>query len=87
MGVPVVTLPGSTFARRHSLSHLMNAGMPEFIATSEDDYVARAAEAMKAARSSAAFRKDIKGRVTNSPIPDAERYAGNFDRMLFELVG
>jgi len=87
MGVPVVTLPGSTFARRHSLSHLMNAGMPEFIATSEDDYVARAAEAMKAARSSAAFRKDIKARVTNSPIPDAERYAGNFDRMLFELVG
>ncbi len=87
MGVPVVTLPGATFARRHSLSHLMNAGMPEFIAASEDDYVTHAADAMKAARSSPSFRRDIKERVTQSPIPDAERYAGNFDRMLFDLVG
>lgn len=87
MGVPVVTLPGTTFARRHSLSHLMNAGMPEFIADSEDDYVARAADAMTAARSSASYRQDIKERIERSPIPDAQRYAEQFDRVLLELAG
>jgi protein O-GlcNAc transferase len=39
MGVPVVTLPGRSFAGRHSLSHLSVVGLTETIAADADDYV------------------------------------------------
>ena len=39
MGVPVVTLPGATFAGRHSLSHLSNVGLTETVVSSEAEYV------------------------------------------------
>ena len=39
MGVPVVTLAGNTTVSRQGASILSAAGLPEFIATSEDDYV------------------------------------------------
>ena len=38
MGVPVVTLPGATFAGRHSLSHLSNVGLTETVTSSEQEY-------------------------------------------------
>ena len=34
MGVPVVTMPGETFASRHSLSHLTSVGLTELVARS-----------------------------------------------------
>jgi len=39
MGVPVVTLAGNTTVSRQGASILSAAGLPEFIAGSEDDYV------------------------------------------------
>lgn len=39
MGVPVVTLPGETFAGRHAETHLTNADMREWIAKDEQDYI------------------------------------------------
>lgn len=38
MGVPVVTLPGETFAGRTSLSHLSNVGLGNLIAATPEDY-------------------------------------------------
>ncbi len=39
MGMPVITLPGKTFAGRHSLSHLSNVGLTETVARDVADYV------------------------------------------------
>lgn len=42
MGVPILTLPGRSFASRVCASLVRAAGVPEMIATSTQDYVARA---------------------------------------------
>lgn len=87
MGVPVITLPGNTFARRHSYSHLMNAGLGDCVAANEDDYVRRAVDTMSAVRSGNVTRQDIRTAIADSPISDSARYASNMDRVLMELAG
>ena len=39
MGVPVITMPGETFASRHSLCHLTSVGLTELIVRDPDGYV------------------------------------------------
>ncbi|MBI1778508.1 MAG: hypothetical protein HYR63_24480 [Proteobacteria bacterium] len=39
MGIPVVTLPGDTFASRHSASHLTAIGLQDWIVGSAEEYV------------------------------------------------
>ncbi|MBW8720344.1 MAG: tetratricopeptide repeat protein, partial [Polaromonas sp.] len=42
MGIPVLTLAGERFLSRQGVGLLMNAGLPDWIATDTDDYLARA---------------------------------------------
>ena len=44
MGLPVLTLPGRTFASRFCASVVASAGVPELICSSPEDYVRRAVE-------------------------------------------
>jgi protein O-GlcNAc transferase len=44
MGVPLLTLPGASFASRVGASLLTALDLPELIASSDADYVAKAAE-------------------------------------------
>src|SRR6516162_719308 len=39
MGVPTVTMPGEIFASRHSVSHLSNAGLADWVAPDLPAYV------------------------------------------------
>jgi predicted O-linked N-acetylglucosamine transferase (SPINDLY family) len=86
MGVPVVTVPGRTFAGRHSLSHLSNAGLADLVAEDEDSYVRLAAELAADRPRLAEVRRDLRPRLVDSPLMDPRRFARDFSEMVRGIV-
>jgi predicted O-linked N-acetylglucosamine transferase (SPINDLY family) len=78
MGVPVITIPGKTFAGRHSVSHLTNAGYPQFIAADAAGYVELALYWANHLGELAAIRREMREKVSRSPLCDASQFAGDF---------
>ena len=74
MGVPTVTLPGESFASRHSTSHLSNAGFPDCVARDRADYIAQAVARAGDAEALARERLTMRARVRASPLCDAPRF-------------
>ncbi|WP_163559762.1 tetratricopeptide repeat protein [Halomonas sp. NO4] len=75
MGVPVVTLPGPSFAGRHSATHLVNAGLPELVADDWDEYRQRVIELAGDLDSLALIRQGLRQQLLDSPVCDAPRFA------------
>ncbi|MHB8354888.1 MAG: tetratricopeptide repeat protein, partial [Burkholderiales bacterium] len=82
MGVPVLTLAGEHFLSRQGVGILMNAGLPEWIATDTDDYVARAVSHAADLQRLAALRNGLRQQVLASPLFDASRFARHFESAL-----
>ncbi|MBL1269213.1 MAG: tetratricopeptide repeat protein [Halomonas sp.] len=78
MGVPVVTMPGPTFAGRHSATHLINAGMPELVVSSWEEYRERVLELSSDLDSLATIRQHLRQVLLESPVCDAPRFARHF---------
>ena len=78
MGVPVVTLPGPTFAGRHSATHLVNAGMPELVVNSWEEYRARVIELASDLESLGTIRQHLRDVLLQSPVCDGPRFAQHF---------
>lgn len=75
MGVPVLTWPGERFAGRHAASHLAQAGLEDWIASSPEDYVARAAAAAGDLDRLADLRQHLRARLMASPLLDGPAFA------------
>ncbi len=75
MGVPVITMPGETFASRHSLSFLSTAGLTETIADTPDHYVAVAEELAGDLPHLSEIRSSLRDRFRASPLCDGEAFA------------
>lgn len=82
MGVPVVTLPGPTFAGRHSATHLVNAGLPELVVRDWEEYVQRAAGLARDLDNLAMIRGFLRRVLMNSPVCDSQRFAGHLSTAL-----
>ncbi len=82
MGVPVVTLPGDTFASRHSASHLSNVGLSDWIAADLAEYVAIAVARAADRSGLARLRAGLRGRMAASPLCDAPRFGRHFGAAL-----
>ena len=82
MGVPVLTLAGERFLSRQGVGLLMNVGLPEWIATDLDDYVARAVSHAGDLQALATLRNGLRQQVLASPIFDAPRFACHFEDAL-----
>ena len=82
MGVPVLTLTGERFLSRQGVGLLMNAGLPEWVATDPDDYVARAVRHASDLQALSALRRQLRQQMLVSPIFDARRFAQHFEAAL-----
>ena len=85
MGVPVVTLVGSTVVGRAGLSQLMNLGLPELIASSPEQYVQIAAELARDLPRLGRLRATLRERMEASPLMDAARFTRNIEAAYREM--
>ncbi len=79
MGVPVLTRRGDRFLSHLGETILHTAGLPEWIAEHDDDYVAKAVAFGGDLPRLAALRASLRARIVASPLCDAQRFAGNLE--------
>lgn len=74
MGVPVVTLTGDAHAGRVGASLLGALNLPELVARSEDDYVAKAVALATDIERRGSMRSSLRERMLASPLCDARAF-------------
>jgi protein O-GlcNAc transferase len=79
MGVPVLTLAGDRFLSCQGVSLLTNAGLSEWIAKDQSEYIRLAIAAADNLQALTSLRFRLRAQVLASPIFDAARFANNFD--------
>ena len=75
MGVPVVTLVGSTPVARAGLSLLTNLGSPELVATTREQFVSIAVALADDLPRLSELRATLRDRMQASPLMDAPHFA------------
>jgi predicted O-linked N-acetylglucosamine transferase (SPINDLY family) len=78
MGVPTIAKPEETFASRHSLSHLMNVGLPELVADDLPEYVSKAVDLANDVSRLTALRSGLRERMAKSALCDDRKFAADF---------
>lgn len=79
MGVPVLCRQGDRFLSNICTSMLHSAGLTEWIAKDNEDYVAKAVAFAADTPRLAALRRDSRASLLASPLCDAARYARNLE--------
>jgi protein O-GlcNAc transferase len=78
MGVPVITLAGTTHASRVGVSLLSTIGAPELIAPDADSYVTLAAQLANDPARLAQYRTTLRTLMSNSPLCNGPAFAKTF---------
>jgi predicted O-linked N-acetylglucosamine transferase (SPINDLY family) len=79
MGVPVITLAGRTAVGRAGASILANVGLPELIARTPEEYLARAVAWAQDRARLCQLRSGLRERMRASPIMDGRQYAAGME--------
>lgn len=82
MGVPVVAMPGAIFAARHSVSHLSNVGLADWIGADAAEYQEIAVRRATDIAGLAALRAGLRAQVKSSPLCDQRRFGRNLGAAL-----
>lgn len=85
MGVPVVSLRGSTHAGRVGASILAQLGLEELVAETEDDYVARAVALAADRGRLEGLRQGLRTRMQASPLMDRVGFARDMEAAYAEM--
>ena len=79
MGVPVVSLRGDRFVSHVGESIMMNLGLEEFVADTEEAYIAKAASLAADLPRLAGLRRQLRAKLLDSPLCDAAAFTRNLD--------
>ncbi|MEJ6002317.1 O-linked N-acetylglucosamine transferase, SPINDLY family protein [Paucibacter soli] len=85
MGVPVLTLAGSTPLARQGVSIMQNLQLPDWVAADRADYLTLAQRHAADLQTLAALRQGLRARLLRSPLCDAPRFATHFEAALRQL--
>jgi predicted O-linked N-acetylglucosamine transferase (SPINDLY family) len=85
MGVPLLTAPGERPGSRSAASILTTAGMSDWIASSAEDYVHRAAEFAGDAQLLANLRVTLRARLQASPLMDEEGFTRGLENLYRQM--
>jgi protein O-GlcNAc transferase len=79
MGVPLITLAGDHFLSRMGVTILTNAGLPELIAGSLDEYVQKATALANDPARMTAMRQGLREKVMASSVMNQELFARDME--------
>lgn len=85
-GLPVLTYLGDTFAGRVAASLLQAAGVPSLIASSIEDYAAKALHFTRHPDELRAIRHRLETTRHQTPLFDTDLYARHFDAALMRMA-
>jgi predicted O-linked N-acetylglucosamine transferase (SPINDLY family) len=85
MGVPVVTLVGKTIVGRVGLSHSMNLGLPELVATSPDQFVQIARDLAGDLPRLGNLRATLRERMEASPLMNTVQFTRDVEAAYREM--
>ena len=75
MGVPVLTIEGGHFVSRMGASFMQAAGLPDWVASDEADFVRRAVALSQDRQALLALKQGLRNRLLSSPAWDIDAYA------------
>lgn len=79
MGVPVISLAGTSHASRVGVSLLSNAGLPELIAMTPNEYVEIAVNLARDLKRLQSLREHLRDMIMHSPLCNAKRFTLNLE--------
>jgi predicted O-linked N-acetylglucosamine transferase (SPINDLY family) len=85
MGVPVITMKGDHFLSHLGESIAHNAGLSDWIAADEDEYVAKAIVYASDLEALSAIRKGMRKQILKTSLFDAPRFARHFEQALRKM--
>lgn len=87
MGTPTVTLLGDSLIARQGASILHCAGLDDWVASSEDEFVDIAVRQTASPAKLSELHLGLRDRALKSPLFDAKRFAADLQAALFHLSG
>jgi FkbM family methyltransferase len=85
MGVPVITLPGLTFAGRHSTTHLVNAGLGRWVTKEWEEYRGKAVGLATNADQLKEWRSSLRDQLLQSPVCEGRRFGAHLSVAFREM--
>lgn len=79
MGVPVITLAGTAHNSRVGISLLSNAGVPELIAKTREEYLEIAVELASDLNRLERYRKSMRAMMEDSPLTNARHFTRDLE--------